>query len=119
MNTTTKPLVTYLRRYRLRTGFSHDDLAFLVGAMYGGTISKYERAARSPQLSKVLALEILLSAPIRDIYEGLYREVCEEVHRRARGLARHIYKKPLSIRNERKLQTLGRILTELGPRQLV
>lgn len=87
-----KPLATYLRTYRLRAGLSHDELAFLLGSIYGANVGKHERGSRLPMLRNAIAYEIILGVPIRLLYEGIFLEVREQVHRRLQALLKHLQK---------------------------
>lgn len=106
-----KPLRTYLRTYRLRTGLSHDDLAFLLGrSIHGSNVGKHERGHRLPMLRNVIAYEIVLGAPLRELYEGMYEEVRLDVLTRVRALHRLIEGKRRGPHRVLKLTTLRTLL---------
>jgi DNA-binding XRE family transcriptional regulator len=101
--------MTYLETYRLRTGFSRAELAFLLGAMDGKTVTRHERGTRLPKLRTALGYGLILEASIDQLYEGLVIEVHGDVRARARGLCRHIRKLPRNKKNERKIEILRRL----------
>lgn len=108
---THKPLRTYLRTYRLRTGLSHDDIAFLLGSSIHGTnVGKHERGKRLPLLRNVIAYEIVLGASLRELYEGMYQEVRVEVLSRVRALHGLIERKRRGPHRVLKLSTLQTLL---------
>jgi len=108
-----KPLATYLRMHRLETGFSHGDVAFLLGAMYGSNVCAHERGRRIPGLRTILAYEIILGVPARDLYEGVFHEVRAQVLERARGLSTHLKRKTTATHRNQKIARLRSMLEEL------
>lgn len=107
-----KPLSTYLRTYRLRTGLSNDEMAFLLGSVYGTNVSKHESGQRLPLLRNALAYEIVLGTPIRRLYQGMACAVRRDVVARARGLIGNLEKKRQGRGREMKLKLLRAILEE-------
>ena len=107
-----KPLTTYLRRHRLRSGLSHDDVAYLLGSIYGSNIGKHERAQRLPLLRNALAYELIFGTPVRDLYEGVYCDVRVEVRGRMKTLCASLERKPRSAHRQRKLEALRRLLAQ-------
>src|SRR4051812_41167830 len=90
------PLQTYLRTHRKRTGFTHDEVAFLIGGMCGTNVSRHESAKRFPALRTVLMYEFIFDATVRELYEGLFCEMQGRVQTRARGLLASLGKTPQS-----------------------
>lgn len=106
-----KPLRTYLRTYRLRTGLSHDDIAFLLGrSIHGSNVGKHERGDRLPMLRNMIAYEIVLSASLRELYEGMYEEVRVEVLTRVRALHGLVERKRRGPHRVLKLESLRTLL---------
>ena len=81
------PLESYLKTYRRRSGFSQDDVAFLLGSSSGAKVSRYERWARRPTLETALAYEAIFQVPVRELFGGLYRKAEKETVARAQLLA--------------------------------
>ena len=104
--------MTYLETYRLRTGFSRAELAFLLGAMDGKTVTRHERGTRLPKLRTALGYGLILEASIDQLYEGLVIEVHGDVRARARGLCRQLGKQPKSTKNDRKIELLKRLAAD-------
>ena len=106
------PLRTYLKMYRKRAGFTHGDVAFLLGAMSGSTVSRHERTRRLPVLRTALMYEFILDATVRDLYEGVFREAQVQVRERARGLYASLKKQPQTAERDHKLIVLQRLLAD-------
>jgi transcriptional regulator with XRE-family HTH domain len=83
---TSSRLPNYLRMNRKRLGFSHDEVAFLLGAQNGTKICRYERRNRDPGFHTALAFEAIFQRPIRELFAGVYDEVAREIANRARIL---------------------------------
>jgi DNA-binding XRE family transcriptional regulator len=106
------PLTTYLKMYRKRTGFTHDEVAFLLGSMCGTSVSRHEQAKRLPVLKTALMYEAIFGATIREIYEGVFVEVQGSVRRRARGLCTSLQRRKKTPSLERKIALLKAIIGE-------
>lgn len=101
-------LDNYIQMYRQRTGLSQADLAYLIASDRGSTVGRYEQGVRFPDLATVLALEIILSASVRELYLGLSERTKDDVARRARELLEQLDDTPtpdLAL----KFETLGRL----------
>lgn len=107
-----QPFMSYLETFRLRSGFSKAELAFLLGAMDGKTIRRHERGTRLPRLNTAIGYGLILEASIEQLYEGLAIEVHERVRSHARGLRRRLERCPATLRNKRKIDILARLATE-------
>ena len=105
-----KPLLTYLRTYRLKSGLSNDEVAFLLGSVYGTNVSKHESGHRLPLLRNALAYEIVLGTPVRRLYQGMACSVRQEVLTRVRGLVANLEKKRRGRGRELKLELLRGML---------
>jgi transcriptional regulator with XRE-family HTH domain len=105
-------LPNYLKRFRKRTGLSQDDVGFLMGAHTGAKICRYERFVREPTLHNALAFAALFRRPMRELFDGLYRQVDKRVSARTRTLARKLARSKPSRRTARKLETLQAIIDE-------
>jgi transcriptional regulator with XRE-family HTH domain len=108
----------YLRTYRRRIGLSQDDVAFLLGGRTGTTVSRHERLGRVPSLRTLLAYEVILGAPLRDLFAGAHREVENRTRERARRLAAKMSQAAGAnpgARTRRKLDMLRRIATGQSP----
>ena len=108
------PLTTYLRMYRKRTGFTHEELAFLCGAMYGSTVARHEKGVRLPKLRTALMYECILQASVRELYAGLFHEALDSVKTRAAGLCASLERRPPSSGRDHKIAALQELLTQIG-----
>lgn len=103
------PLESYLRTYRRRSGFSQDEVAFLLGAQSGAKVSRYERLARQPSLRTVFAYEVIFRTPARDLFAGMYQKVENATRARARRLGKKLSDaKPakVTLRKQAMLESL-------------
>lgn len=83
-----KSLESYLRTHRRRSGLSQKELAFLLGYKAGESVCRYEWSHRRPPLAILVACEIILRVPPRELFPGIYNEVEALVAKRARELHR-------------------------------
>ena len=100
-------LDNYLRTYRKRSGFSQDELAYLLRTGDGTKISRYERGIRTPSLETAFAFEAVFGIPIRQLFAGRFQKVERSVATRARFLSRRLASQPRTPRLDRKLETLA------------
>lgn len=107
------PLETYLRMYRKRTGLTHDEIAFLCGAMCGSSISRHESGERLPVLRKALMYEFILQATVRDLYEGVFHDARDAVRARAKGLCASLERKRKTPERDHKIAVLRALLDEI------
>ena len=112
------PLESYLRTYRKRSGFSQDEVAFLLGSTSGAKVSRYEWLAQQPTLPTVIAYEVIFRTPARDLFAGLYQKVEKETISRARLLARKLAEARVRRTTPRKLAMLESLSSGLASPQL-
>jgi transcriptional regulator with XRE-family HTH domain len=84
------PLESYLRTYRKRSGFSQDEVAFLLGCQSGAKVSRYEWFGREPNLRTVFAYEVIFRTPASVLFGGMYEKVEKRTRARARLLAERL-----------------------------
>jgi DNA-binding XRE family transcriptional regulator len=106
------PLNTYLRMYRKRAGFTHEELAFLCGAMCGSSVARHEQGSQLPVLRTALMYEFILQGSVRELYAGLFHDARRAVCVRARGLCASLERKPQSADRDHKIAMLRQLLTE-------
>src|SRR5689334_6382351 len=99
-------LDNYLRTYRRRSGFSQDELAYLLGTSDGAKVSRYERNGRQPTLDTALAFQAIFNVPAEKLFAGRFQKAERAVRRRARLLARRLASESQSVRRSRKLEAL-------------
>jgi transcriptional regulator with XRE-family HTH domain len=92
-----KPLDNYLRGERRATRITQDEIAFLLGLKDGSTVSRYESGPRLPDLRVAFAYEAILGISVRELFEGVFREVELGVQARAKILAERLGEKTPAI----------------------
>ena len=107
---TSSQFTNYLRCPRKRSSLSQDDVAFLLGAMCGSKVSRYEQFAREPSLETALAYEVIFQKPVKELFAGLYEEVEQQVAERAAALSRYTARKG-DKHAARKVEILQGIIT--------
>lgn len=108
------PLNSYLRTYRLRTGLTEEDVAFLIGAANGAIVSRHEQLGRQPELPTVLAYEAIYRIPARELFAGLYQKVEKETLARARLLIERLSARRLDRITAHKLAVLRSLVSGLA-----
>lgn len=63
-----------LRKYRLLMGYSHEEVAFLLGLKGRGRISEWEQGTSKPSMDNLMQLSIIY----RTLPDELYYEVRQE-----------------------------------------
>jgi hypothetical protein len=106
------PLQTYLRTYRKRAGFTHDEVAFLCGGMNGAGMSRHETANRLPTLRVALFYEFILGASVSELFEGLFHEVRGIAQARAKGLLKSLEREPATPARDYKVTVLRMLIEE-------
>src|SRR5262245_46021759 len=107
-------LQNYLRTYRKRSGFSQDEIAFLLSCQSGTKVSRYERSARKPTLETLFAYEVVFGAPARELFAGAYQKVEKRILNRAQLLTRKLNRATPNSMATRKLQILRAITSGSG-----
>ena len=107
-------LENYLRTYRKRTGFSQDDIAFLLCAHSGSKVSRYERFARQPSLQTALAYEAIFGVPIQELFTGIYQKVERTTQTRARLLTKRLGTANRNTAAAQKLTALNALSAKAG-----
>lgn len=102
-----KNFVHYLRAERRRAALTQTDVAALLGGLWKGRVSLYERGA-VPPTDVALAYEAILHEPVSVLLGGRYADVVSSVRSRARHLIAGVGT-PANVKQARRLQTLARI----------
>lgn len=66
---------------RKRRGLGQKQIAFLMGKTID-EVSRYERGVRMPELTALLAIEIVYGAPLRVLFKELYERMSAEIRHR-------------------------------------
>ena len=78
------PSNVQFRVLRRQSGLVQEDIAFLLGLKGPSSVSRFERLAREPDIRTAFACEHVLGAPVRALFEPLFREIGNVVRERAR-----------------------------------
>lgn len=108
----TKP--THLKPHRKRSGFTQQELAFLIGGRKHSAISRYEAGQRSPDLETAFAYQVLFDGELlRKLFPGLYDKVRARVLERVKALAERLQKEGIGDRKRAyKIARLRRLADE-------
>ena len=93
-----------LKPNRRRSGFTQEELAFLVGDRKPSTISRYEGGERWPDLRTALAFKVVFGRNIIDLFPGVHDEVIAQVRERAKRLSQEIERQGGSAKRKYKLK---------------
>lgn len=108
--TSIRPLTNYLLMHRKRSGFTQEELAYLLGCKHRSKVSRYERGARNPSLLGLIGYEVVFRAPVRDLFAGTYSTVRTGIRVRASRLHKRLDAKPLTPRVKQKADSLVDII---------
>lgn len=108
------PLPHYLRTYRRRSALTQRQVAWLLGCQAGSKVSRYERFARTPSLPTVIAYELILGTPARELFRGTYEAVILVIARRVRDLLRGLRKQQTSRLLVSQIAALEVILSNIS-----
>ncbi len=107
-------LPNYLRARRKSTGFSQEEIAYLLG-FNSAHVSRYERFRRTPGFRIALAFEVIFKTSIRELFSGDYHAIEQAIRRRAKRLAKRLAAGKPDQRTERKLAHLKIIFSAAPP----
>jgi DNA-binding XRE family transcriptional regulator len=105
-------LHTKLKPHRKRSGFTQEELAFLVGDKKHSAISRYEAGDRKPDLRTAVAFKMLFASDLRELFPGVHAQVSAEIAERARVLSEQIRGQGGGRRADYKLRMLSRLQRE-------
>lgn len=98
---------TKLKRHRKRSGFTQEELGFLLGHKQHSAISRYEVGERSPDLKTAFAYQVLFGPEPQELFPGLLATVRAQVGERALRLAEEIKRGGDNPRAAYKLKKLA------------
>lgn len=107
-----RKLNNYLRTYRKRTGFTQDEIAFLLGCHSGAKISRYEHFTRLPNLKTIFAYEVIFRISARELFAGIHEQETRITLRRVRTLVKRLSKGRSDRKTMRKIDILRAVLGE-------
>jgi transcriptional regulator with XRE-family HTH domain len=92
---------SYLKAYRQRSGLTQAEVARLLGFDAPVSISRYENFQRVPHLEAALALEMLFSASVGELFPQVTDKVLKELLHNIELLQGDIGKDELPIGHQR------------------
>jgi transcriptional regulator with XRE-family HTH domain len=103
---------TYLRPLRRQSGLTQRELAFLIGAKAGTTISRIERLKQAPSLERARALALVFGIRAAELFPGYFSEIHEALRVRTNELYEELQGNP-SKTTKMKLDFLEDVLARL------
>jgi transcriptional regulator with XRE-family HTH domain len=72
-----------LKEFRLKNGFSQQELAFMVGVK-ASTISNYEQGIREPDIETMIKIAIVLNVTVDELisFQEMYEKMHDELNKR-------------------------------------
>jgi transcriptional regulator with XRE-family HTH domain len=83
-------LQTYLRTHRKRAGLSQREVAMLIAAVSGATVSRHEGARRRLSLTDAFTYEALFGVSPSALFPGEYARARAFIEARALGLLKRL-----------------------------
>lgn len=102
-------LDNYIEMYREQAGLSREELSVLIDVNPRSTVWRYEGNQRSPDIEKLLALEIVFGLAAHEIYAGIAADMVDKVASRAQALLEGLTDKDMGPGLSRKIATLSRL----------
>ncbi len=103
-------MFNYLKTFRRRAGFSQEQLSLLLGYQDRSCISKYENSALEPNLSTLIAYQVIFQTDLQELFPDLYQKVEGEVLQRVQTLIDTLVLEEVSPMQERRLSILREAL---------
>jgi transcriptional regulator with XRE-family HTH domain len=75
-------LDNYLRSHRKNSGFTQEEVAFLLGFDKAQLVSGHEKRQRIPALQTALAYEAIFGVPIAELFAGMRKNIISDVQKR-------------------------------------
>jgi len=101
-----------LKRHRRGSGFTQEELRFLLGLKEHSAISRFENGERNPALKTAFAYQVLFDRELPQLFPGLHQQTCREIGSRARQLLQEIKGRREGARATYKLKNLARLQQE-------
>jgi transcriptional regulator with XRE-family HTH domain len=77
-----QPLDNYLRAHRKNSGFTQEEVAFLLGFDNANLVSRYEKHQRMPPVQTALAYEAIFGIPVAELFPGVRQRIASDVLKR-------------------------------------
>lgn len=108
------PKTLYLKVYRKRSGFTQQELAYLLGGKKASAVSRYESKERHPDLATAFVYELMFERALPDLFSMLYARVGAELAARVRHLLDEMAAQPTTASVAYKRAKLQRLAKKLG-----
>jgi transcriptional regulator with XRE-family HTH domain len=79
-----------LKSHRKRSGFTQEELAFLLGLKEHSAISRFEHGEREPGLRTALAYRMLFHRDLHELFPHVHEEVSAQIGKRAERLSKDL-----------------------------
>ena len=79
-----------LKPYRKRSGFTQQELGFLLGLKQHSCISRYEAGESNPSLETALAYQAVFGRELQELFPELQGKVSSSVGERAKQLSQRL-----------------------------
>lgn len=86
-------LDNYLRAHRKNSGFTQEEVAYLLGFDNANLVSRYEKRQRMPPVRTALAYEAIFGVPIAELFAGIRQGVIKDVEKRRSELTTQLLAK--------------------------
>jgi transcriptional regulator with XRE-family HTH domain len=83
----------YLRAHRKNSGFTQEEVAYLLGFDNANLVSRYEKRQRMPPVQTALAYEAIFGIPIAELFAGVRRSIVSDVAKRRSELTTRLLAK--------------------------
>jgi transcriptional regulator with XRE-family HTH domain len=90
-------------------GLTQKEVAFLLGAQDGTSVSRFEGFRRSVSLETALAYEAIFDEPVSNLFPGIYEDRENQLRERARELLKTLKRGAPGTMAHRKYQVLAAI----------
>lgn len=108
----TTTITMHLKSHRKRSGFSQEEVAFLIGLKAPSAVSRYEQGERQLDLRTAFAYQIVFRSFAHTLLPDLFNDVCRDVTGRAEILARQLRQAASDPKTAYKLDKLALIIRE-------
>lgn len=100
----------HLRRCRRQSGLTQDEVAYLLCGRTGGSVSRYERSARRPNLEAAFGHQAIFGAAAHELFADVFAEVELAIIQRAILLSQRLSASSSGAAGKRKLRFLSELI---------
>ena len=85
-----RPLASYLRTHRRKSGLTQHELARILGYAHGGPVSRHELATDIPSFSAGLGYQAVFRISVSDMFPGMYQAIESTIESRLAEFEREL-----------------------------